>query len=82
MARFLILLALIWLGFMAYRALKRKTRSLKASNPAAHSNEEHRMVRCAQCQLHIPEPDAVRHGADHFCCQAHRVQYLQRNDRH
>ena len=30
------------------------------------------MVRCAHCGLHLPQADAVRDGALHFCSDAHR----------
>jgi uncharacterized protein len=35
-----------------------------------------RIVRCKQCDVHLPEQDAVREGDDWFCSQAHRQAWL------
>ncbi len=31
-----------------------------------------RMLQCAHCGTYVPERDALREGADTFCCAAHR----------
>lgn len=35
------------------------------------------MVRCAWCQVHVPENEAQREGGEWFCSSAHRDRYLQ-----
>jgi uncharacterized protein len=31
-----------------------------------------RMVRCAHCGVHVPEPEAIRSGGNDYCSAAHR----------
>lgn len=35
------------------------------------------MVRCAWCQVHVPEAEALRDKGEWFCSSAHRDRYLQ-----
>lgn len=35
------------------------------------------MVRCAWCQVHVPENEAQRAQGEWFCSSAHRDRYLQ-----
>jgi uncharacterized protein len=35
-----------------------------------------RMVRCAQCGLHLPEGEAIREGQRFFCSPEHRRRAL------
>ncbi|WP_163577582.1 PP0621 family protein [Halomonas faecis] len=41
-----------------------------------------KMVRCAWCQVHVPEDEALRDKptAAWFCCSAHRDRFLQEHD--
>lgn len=36
------------------------------------------MVRCAQCQLHLPQQQAIKAGGHWYCCEAHRTQHQAR----
>lgn len=33
------------------------------------------MVRCAQCQLHLPQQHAIESKGHWYCCEAHRIQH-------
>lgn len=33
------------------------------------------MVKCAQCEVHIPEQHAIKNGDDWFCCTQHKDEF-------
>lgn len=35
-----------------------------------------RIVRCKQCDVHLPEQNALREGEHWFCTQAHKAAWL------
>ena len=39
------------------------------------------MLKCAQCGVHVPAPEAFTHNDLHFCCQEHQRLYLEHHDR-
>src|SRR5690554_7944661 len=49
--RFLILLALAYVAYLLWRRFK----AARAESRRHDAPEPERMVRCAQCQLHLPE---------------------------
>ncbi|WP_457808648.1 PP0621 family protein [Kushneria sp. EE4] len=83
MARLIILAALLWLGWLFYRRLKRQRRP---HPPTPASGEA--MVRCAYCHVHVSRHNALedphvnevsRHlpGDRHwFCCQDHQARFI------
>ncbi len=64
-----ILLVLIYLAFTFWRQRKAwQADKRRASSP----QQPAKMVRCNQCQLHLPERLAIRQGDDWYCCSEHR----------
>lgn len=39
-----------------------------------------RMLKCEQCGVHIPEPEAFSAQGHHFCCNAHQQAWLAQHD--
>jgi uncharacterized protein len=72
--RLLVLAALIWL---VWRVAKHAiARIQQAPRPPLDSQK---MVRCAWCDLHIPQTDAIGFRELHFCCDDHRQQWQEKN---
>jgi uncharacterized protein len=67
LGRLLTIVILIWLGYLLYKRLIAPTRKNKKS----HSKSIENTVRCAYCQLHIPEQEAVSRAGRHYCSQQH-----------
>lgn len=57
-------LVILWRRFKAWQASSQPPRSTP-SNPLL-------MVRCAHCQVHLPQDQALRVGNQWYCCDAHR----------
>jgi len=38
-----------------------------------------RIVRCKQCDVHLPEQDAVRDGDEWFCSETHKQAWLTKH---
>ncbi|HTR00642.1 MAG TPA: PP0621 family protein [Candidatus Acidoferrum sp.] len=77
--RLLMLLAIgyfVWLNVKTYLR-KQEIRGARAAERS--NNEPIPIVKCRQCQLHLPKHEAVAEGADWFCCEEHRRQWLQRS---
>lgn len=66
-------LILILLAFLLWRWLSLRRRSLP---PETRPSEA--MVRCAECQLHVPVTEAVAESGHHFCSPAHARVHAQR----
>jgi uncharacterized protein len=71
---------LIWIGLIlaVYWLWRRATRP---APPAPSIDDAQPMVRCAQCGVHTPRANALSHGSQWFCSQAHLEQDAQRSDR-
>lgn len=73
--RLLIVLAIgyfIWLNiktFMRKQEMKGVNRERSGPIP---------IVRCDQCQLHLPETEAINDGSHWFCNTEHRQKWLAR----
>lgn len=67
--KFIILVVLIFAALAFWRQLK-AWQSKAPSPPPAGSPLL--MVRCAKCDLHLPQNQAVSDGSKWYCCQAHR----------
>ncbi|MES1942916.1 hypothetical protein PC39_02285 [Salinisphaera sp. PC39] len=66
MARLLILAAIAFLGWLAWKKwLAPQTRSPR------QSEDYRRMVRCRECGVHLPADESVRRGDADYCCEAH-----------
>lgn len=57
-------LMMLWRRFKAWQQTAR--------NKAAAPPRPALMVRCAQCQLHLPQDQAIRSANQWYCCNAHR----------
>lgn len=69
MARLLILLALIAVGYLLYRGFAR----LPKNGPqATGETSPEAMVRCAHCGVHLPQKEALRDAHGYFCSEEHR----------
>jgi uncharacterized protein len=71
--RLIALALLVWIGWFMirnYLAKQRRQPELKKKRISA------RIVKCRQCELHLPESDAVSEGDDWFCSPAHRQTWL------
>lgn len=65
----IILLGLgIWLVYMFF--IKRRRSARPPQEPAAPPEED--MVRCAQCNVHLPKSESILSGGEFFCSQEHR----------
>jgi uncharacterized protein len=38
------------------------------------------MLKCAQCGVHVPAPEAFTHNGRRFCSQEHQRLYLEHHD--
>lgn len=63
------LVILILLGLAAWWVWKK----VKVLSAAANErlDQTTAMVRCRHCQLHLPQPEAVRHREDWYCSTEH-----------
>lgn len=74
--RLIALALLIWIAWFMIRNYL--ARQQKPSGNAAERQIAARIVKCRECDVHLPERDAVCEGADWFCSQAHRKAWLSR----
>ncbi len=73
---FLLILYVLW--FMAKNYLRKQERR---ERERANKTQVARIVRCKHCEVHLPEPDALRDGEDWFCTPAHKQAWLDRPDK-
>jgi uncharacterized protein len=75
MGRLLILLGVVLL--LLWLARGRSARKPDASLSERSSADRHAapavMRACAQCGVHVPEPDAIIDGGNAFCCAEHQA---------
>jgi uncharacterized protein len=68
--RVLILIAIGLLLYIIISNLLRKARL--ESNKTTHTEK---MVKCAQCGLHVPQHEAIQQGENYFCSQQHQKDF-------
>jgi uncharacterized protein len=73
------LLLIFLIGFIAYFLIKSYIRKLNqppksSADPAAAE----KMVRCAQCGIHLPQADSVSAGQEYFCSEEHRRLHVKK----
>lgn len=78
MGRLIQLVIIVALAWLVWRLIKTTLsgRSPKAPRQGASSHPE-KMVRCAQCGVHVPEGEAFVHQRLSFCSQDHQRDYLE-----
>jgi uncharacterized protein len=77
LVRLIIIIALVWLIWRLVKATLARTGSALPARRDDSSGE--RMLRCAQCGVHVPTSTSFRHGGQAFCSQAHQREYLEEN---
>jgi len=74
--RFLLLLLVVALAFGGiWRMLAPARPASKRARPIP------RMVKCASCDLYLPEEEAVRSGEHYYCGEQHRLDGPRADDR-
>ena len=78
---FLLIIGVLW--FMAKNYLRKAhlQEQRRRERKEQERSSRGRIVRCKQCDVHLPEQDAVREGDDCFCSQAHRQAWLASDHR-
>lgn len=75
MGKFLILILVIAVAYIAWRAVRRSGGVRGAARPSRGPGE--RMVDCSQCGLHLPVSEAVESQGRYFCSDEHRRLFKQ-----
>lgn len=83
MSRILFILVLLVVGYLLLRSFQRKKDlyHLNKNKTSGRLNKNTQIVRCEHCGLHVPEPDAVKHGGKYFCSLEHAQQAQLSNKR-
>lgn len=77
--RLLLILAAIWLVWRLVRGALLPGRS-PAHSDAPQKDAAARMLRCEQCDVHVPETEAFTARGHHFCSQEHQQLWLERHE--
>jgi len=74
----LIIFAVLFLAGLKLYRMYREWKLAQEDDPDEQQSGG-QMVRCAWCQVHVPETEAVRDksAGEWFCSSAHRDRYLQ-----
>ncbi|MEY4642223.1 MAG: hypothetical protein RLZZ227_2217 [Pseudomonadota bacterium] len=73
---FVLILYVLWL--MARNWLRQQEmRDAARKDKAKLANAK--IVRCKQCEIHLPEQEAIREGDDWFCTPAHKQAWQARH---
>ncbi|MCG8392408.1 MAG: hypothetical protein MI745_04935 [Pseudomonadales bacterium] len=78
--RLLIIAALLYLAWRVGKRLLEQARQGRNSAQDNSSRGPQAMLKCAQCGVHVPSPEAFSHNGLHFCCQEHQRRYLEHHD--
>jgi uncharacterized protein len=74
--RLIALALLVWIAWFMFRNYLARQRKQGAK---PRKQLQGRMVKCRECDVHLPEGDALREGDDWYCSQAHRRAALGRS---
>lgn len=77
--RLLIVAALIWLVWRVLRQTLLGGPRQDTPPSDEHRPQSQKMVRCAWCQVHTPETQALRLEQHHFCSEDHRQLWLEKH---
>ena len=64
-----VVLAVVWLLGAPGRRLRGRSEARPAAAPPPLQDS---IVACPQCDLHLPQGDAVPGRGGYFCCETHR----------
>lgn len=73
--RFVIIALLAWLLYRAFKARFGNNNSKTPSTP------QQTMVKCAQCELHLPQERAVKMDDQWYCSREHGLEHQRESDR-
>ncbi|MFG6178645.1 PP0621 family protein [Halomonas sp. THAF12] len=73
--RLIIFAVLFFAGLKLYRMYREW--KLEREDTTQAGSQGGQMVRCAWCQVHLPEDDALRDKGQWFCTADHRDKYLE-----
>lgn len=74
--RLIALALLVWILWFLWRNYRVQASRQREQRKQARLGE--RVVKCSNCDLHLPEASALRDGDHWFCSNAHRQAWLQR----
>ena len=72
MGRYLLILIFLFIAAVIIKHLVNKPRT-KNDQPKKVKSET--MVKCAHCNLHIPEADAIKQNGEFFCSDKHLAEH-------
>lgn len=75
--RLLLWLAIAYFVWLNVKSYLRKQEIRKATRAREQQQIPERIVKCAQCGLHLPEPEALAAGDRWFCTDDHRQRWLR-----
>ncbi|HBC20000.1 MAG TPA: hypothetical protein DC022_14935 [Alcanivorax sp.] len=78
--RLLVIAALVYLAWRVVKNLLSQA-NRRDSSDSGNGQDAQAMLKCAQCGVHVPAPEAFTHNGLHFCSQKHQRLYLEHNDR-
>lgn len=73
---FLLIAGVVW--FMVKNYVRKQ--ELRARREQERRLAGGKIVRCAQCDVHLPEQQALREDGNWFCSPAHRQAWLGRSN--
>lgn len=76
--KWVILIAFGFLVFWLLKLFRRKQKHSADTNLGAVED----MVRCAYCDVHLPESESIAGSGHNFCCVEHHRLYLQSRSHH
>ncbi|MDR5867896.1 PP0621 family protein [Halomonas koreensis] len=77
--RLIIFAVLFFAGLKLYRMYREWKLDREQADAAGPDGGQ--MVRCAWCQVHLPEDDALREKGEWFCTADHRDKFLEERRR-
>ncbi len=76
MSRLLLIIAICVVVYLLLRRYRRQKLKDDSSDQESADNAQPKqtedMVRCAQCEIHLPKGESILAEGKHFCSEAHR----------
>lgn len=72
--RLIALALLVWIGWHLLKSHLAKSARRPEQAPGSS-----RMVKCRECDVHLPEAEAIHDADAHFCSKAHLLSWRQRS---
>ncbi|WP_374411493.1 PP0621 family protein [Hydrogenophaga sp.] len=73
--KFLLVLAVLAVAFWIWRNNRESEARDRRDAAPARPPAPQPMIACARCGTHVPEQEAVKGNAGHYCCAEHRRQH-------